>query len=245
MEDTKCGVFCFRSKCMQICANIGMFTAVNSVASLLTSTLQAYIGSQVPSIEKQFGLTSSQSGLLMSFNDIGFLTCCLFVASVARYVHIPRALFLCFMLFGVSGIISALPHFFDVDSDYNNKLSSPEIVFNSSNTSIHIPPRLTAPSNIALCSENIAVPSNSTSECTEAEPRGTFAFEKGVVRNTALGIFSLGMFLQGVAKAPRAPFSAVYIDDNTDRQKTGFYTGNINKLSKKTKVHYIITEVID
>nr|KAG5702563.1 hypothetical protein BaRGS_003723 [Batillaria attramentaria] len=39
----------------------------------------------------------------------------------------------------------------------------------------------------------------------------------------AMVIIFIGMVIQGVAKAPRAPFSTAFIDDNVEKTKTGFY----------------------
>ena len=37
-------------------------------------------------LEKQFGFSSAETGLLMSFNDIGYLSCVIFAGYLARKV---------------------------------------------------------------------------------------------------------------------------------------------------------------
>ena len=37
-------------------------------------------------LEKQFGFSSAETGLLMSCNDIGYLTCVIFAGYIARKV---------------------------------------------------------------------------------------------------------------------------------------------------------------
>ncbi|KAK3087480.1 hypothetical protein FSP39_006508 [Pinctada imbricata] len=221
--DTECGILGCRPACLQIFANIGTFTAINSVATLLTSTLQSYMGSQVPSIEKQFGLSSSQSGLLMSFNEIGFVICCLFVTSLARYVHIPRFLFFCYMVFGISGILCALPHFFGLSVRNEMDTSLRSNISNASEEVVSAQPHF---SKIPLCSIDKPFSFNDT-DCGSSghsDPEGELA-TVGRTRIVALTIIALGMIFQGMAKAPRSPFAAVFIDDNVDKRKTGFFVG--------------------
>ena len=38
-------------------------------------------------LEKQFGFSSAETGLLMSFNDIGYLSCVIFAGYLARKVR--------------------------------------------------------------------------------------------------------------------------------------------------------------
>jgi hypothetical protein len=47
--------------------NVAGFTGFYSAGALTTQTLAAYIGSQIPTLEKQFGLSSQESGTLMTF----------------------------------------------------------------------------------------------------------------------------------------------------------------------------------
>ena len=41
-------------------------------------------------LEKQFGFSSSETGVLMSCNDIGYLSCVIFAGYIARKVNIPQ-----------------------------------------------------------------------------------------------------------------------------------------------------------
>ena len=49
------------------------FCIVFGFGSLFSSSVQAYMTSQITVIERILGLTSSQSGVLLSANDIGFV----------------------------------------------------------------------------------------------------------------------------------------------------------------------------
>ncbi|KAK3088252.1 hypothetical protein FSP39_016621 [Pinctada imbricata] len=45
------------------------------------------------------------------------------------------------------------------------------------------------------------------------------------IKKTALGLIGIGMVLQGIGKSPRTTAFLLYVDDNADRRKTGFYGG--------------------
>ena len=49
------------------------FCIVFGFGSLFSSSVQTYMTSQITVLEKTLGLTSSQSGILLSANDIGFV----------------------------------------------------------------------------------------------------------------------------------------------------------------------------
>ncbi|CAG5125103.1 unnamed protein product [Candidula unifasciata] len=224
-SDSRCGVSFVNPALLQPCANIGVFSLFFSLAALTTSTLSTYVTSQVTTLERQFGFTSHQTGIIMAANDIGYLVCVLFVSYSASRLHIPRSLGIATVLFGVSGLACSLPHFIfgapsagDLSSDtLNVTLSLASVPKKSSMFG-------------ALCD-----PSNSTSDSCEALAGTTrsssslfTAPEK--VAKASLVIIVIGMMIQGFGKAPRTSLTVTYIDDNTSNVNTGFYMGIIATL---------------
>ena len=114
-DDMLCGIGPFRTQCLQSCARMGSFVGAYSICGLMTSILSIYIVSQITTIEKQYGLSSSQSGFLLSCNDIGYLMTTLFASYFARKVHIPRCIWVTVVLYGVAGILCCLPYFISKD----------------------------------------------------------------------------------------------------------------------------------
>nr|KAG5699906.1 hypothetical protein BaRGS_018205 [Batillaria attramentaria] len=106
-DEIYCGVGDCRPGVMQKCTNIGCVTLALCFAGLSTSTLNIYINSQITTLERQFGFSSSVSGILMSCNDFGYLLTTLIMSYLARRVHIPRALGLSTILFGVLNVLAA------------------------------------------------------------------------------------------------------------------------------------------
>ncbi|BFZ11093.1 hypothetical protein BsWGS_14132 [Bradybaena similaris] len=222
--DGRCGCWCIHPGLMQPCANIGVFSLFFSISVLTTSTLSTYVTSQVTTLERQFGFTSQQTGIIMAANDIGYLVCVLFVSYSASRLHIPRSLGIAAVLFGLSGIACSLPHFIfgapsggDISTDSQNVTSAFAVITKRSSMFG------------ALCD-----PNNSTRDSCEglAASRSSHSFltTPEQVAKASLVIIVLGMTIQGFGKAPRTSLSVTYIDDNTSNVNTGFYMGIVATL---------------
>ncbi|KAL8623212.1 hypothetical protein ACOMHN_066186 [Nucella lapillus] len=110
-EEIYCGLGHCRPVFLQSCAHINCVTLALCLAGLSTSTLSIYINSQITTLERQFGFSSSVSGILLSCNDIGYLLTTLFMSYLARRVHILRAISFSTLLFGLSGLLCTFPFF--------------------------------------------------------------------------------------------------------------------------------------
>ncbi|XP_069106696.1 solute carrier organic anion transporter family member 74D-like [Argopecten irradians] len=227
-DSRKCGIGSCRPDFLQRFANVQSFMGVYSVVGVMTSIMTSYLGSQIPSIERQYGLKSSYSGIIMSFNDIGYFCFILFISSLAKYVHIPLILFGAFVLYGVSGILCSLPHFISLASNSIQFMTSNPVV--PDNGSI---PVMSASNNIPLCAPYINGSNFTSDACVagKADQASGIELVNDGIRNMFLAFFGIGMMLQGVGKSLRGPFVTVYVDDNGKRKRTGFYMGIIVALA--------------
>ncbi|OWF41742.1 solute carrier organic anion transporter family member 2A1-like [Mizuhopecten yessoensis] len=219
-EEVLCGLYGLKISSLQCFANVQSFTFFYGLAGLMTQTLTFYVNSQVPNMEKQFGLSSAESGLLMSFNDIGFLLCSLFISSLARFVHIPRFLFYCTLLYGFSGIICSIPHYItpNIEDLYVTSGKTPDLALPNNITE-------TESSIMPLCVPELQLENRNFTTCEDDNRKKIFKMVSPEFKALAIGIIAIGMMVQGIGKAPRAPFVTVYIDDNVEKRKTGFYIG--------------------
>ncbi|WAR16343.1 SO2B1-like protein [Mya arenaria] len=176
---------------------------------------------RVSMLEKQFGFSSAETGFLMSCNDIGFLLCVVFAGHIARKVHIPRGLGFSTILFGVCGLMCALPYFISDKSAYVLSDLQP---MQDSNMSLKS--ALSRSSKVPLCLNNSGgynYDARCDSQSSTAER--TAGLEELYIKKVAFTMIAVGMFLQGVGKSFRFPFVSVYIDDAIEKRKTGFYMG--------------------
>lgn len=236
-DDMLCGIGPFKFQCLQSCARMGSFVGVYSVCGLMTSILSMYIVSQITTIEKQYGLSSSQSGLLLSCNDFGYLLTTLLASYFARKVHIPRSLCVCVILYGVAGIVCCLPFFVSKDFVFEQAAQLSEINtrtlkdHNSTTNSFSISKKSPL-CNVAKDSSDgtgYAVIISNSSQCDVQGAETSFGVgEPNKYTTVAITFIAIGMIIQGLAKAPRYPFIATYVDDNVNKKNTAMYMGIVS-----------------
>lgn len=198
--------------CFQGCASIVCFTGLYSLSSLTTSTLGVYISSQITTLEKQFGFNSSQSGFLLSCNDVGFLAFTLFISYRAATAHIPRALAVSTILFGLAGILCSCAFFLNPNYKLQLRKVTNDSSLKTENDTEHL----------RFCNK---IGNGARGDICDDNERQDVVGTATSFTPVAMAIIAIGMILQGVGKAPRAPFSSYYIDENVDKRKTSLYLG--------------------
>ncbi|GFN86650.1 solute carrier organic anion transporter family member [Plakobranchus ocellatus] len=218
--NTRCGFWGIQAPFLQPLARIECFTGFYSLAALVTSTLNVYVNSQITTLERQFGFSSKQTGLIMAANDIGYLVCVLFLSYSASSFHIPRSLGIATGIFALSGLACSMP-FFVFRSSINTMVAS---IFDTESDD------LTATSSGVF--GDLCLPNRSALEILQEEDASSSSSSSFValpshVVTASLAIIFFGMMLQGFGKSPRYSFTVIYIDDNTGKINTGFYMGII------------------
>ena len=220
----------------QGCANITCMTMALCLAGLSTSTLSTYIGSQITTLERQFGFSSSVSGILLSCNDFGYLLTTLVMAYVTRRVHIPRALSVSTLLFGLSGLLCTVPFFAtrgdlppmsEINSAGNASAGHGEALARllCKTPDLSFDQALGGVSMGGNSSETAGLMNNS---CEGNGKESAISVEG---RELAIAFIAVGMILQGFAKSSRVPFIGTYIDDNVPKTKTTLYFGKAKSSS--------------
>lgn len=198
-KETLCGIGPWRPQCLQCCAHLLPFSFIFGSQTLITNSLSFYLSSQITTIEKQFDISSTDTGIILAGNDIGFLLSVLFVSYLGHRVHIPRVLAVCGLLFGLSGLLCSLPHFvFDGRSTFETS----KTIINGSKE------------NYLCQQDNVTVGPS----CDETKPHQYVSHSKWVVL-----YITLCYVIQGVAKSPRSSLGTVYLDSSSDKSKTGLY----------------------
>jgi len=204
--DSMCGLGSWRPAGLQKFSNIKTFTAVLSMWSLFGSVNFAYYSSVIGSIEKEFGLPSSVSGLIKNVDNIGFMATVLIFSHFCRDANKPK-------LFGIVTVCSsaaiflfAVPHFIwgHVGRDVK------EAVF--SNMSAITKPK----QDVEFCDGITELPSE--------EICGAGGGVMRTVNTGALVFFVCSELLQGIAQAPKFPLSLTYMDDNAKDDSPKYFS---------------------
>ena len=90
---------------------IKTFVAVASVALVIRGLLHMYFTGSIRMLEKQYGLSSTQTGLLLSADNSMAIPCFLILGYLGDRFHKPRLLSVLNMLSGLSAFTMALPYF--------------------------------------------------------------------------------------------------------------------------------------
>lgn len=232
-NEMRCGIGPFKFLFFQNCARMGCFVGVYSLCGLTTQVLSMYIISQITTIEKQYGLSSQQSGLLLSCNDIGFLATTMFASYISRKVHIPRSLWLTTILYGVAGLICSLAYFISKDfiSEQSQVLikSSAQEFRDENSTSFTVSSRTPICKILGVNGYTNTGPASNITECNLEVSGNDFGIgEPNRYTKVGMTILAIGMIIQGVGKAPRFPFITTYVDDNGKKKNTAMYMGIIS-----------------
>ncbi|XP_052063966.1 solute carrier organic anion transporter family member 2A1-like [Mytilus californianus] len=207
----QCG-FYYRIPYLQRFATAAWFTGFFVLPQLTSQSLYMYINSQIPTLERQFSLSSYESGIIMTFNDIGFLLAGMLVASIPKLVHIPRWLFGAIIIYAVSSLLCSLPHFI-----INSKQDVTDTTLEMANTT-----KLSKLSIFPICSD--LVNSDKSNTTMENKPRLLNSAIDQSLKSLSVGLIGIGLGLQGAAKSIRTPFLTQYLDEE-NKDKTGFYLG--------------------
>ncbi|CAG5127866.1 unnamed protein product [Candidula unifasciata] len=224
-DDPHCGIGSCKPKAMQRCQNMACFSALYCIIGLTTSALSSYINSQITTLEKHFNLSSAISGFLMSCNDLGYLSTTLFMSYYTRRVHIPRALAICSILYGISGLICTMA-FFGTRDQIPSPPSDDDYVFTGGKASV----QRSASAGFTQMCENLTKPANASCEGDSKKNRASFEISEDW-RMVAVCVIAGGMILQGIAKSPRHAFLGTFVDDNVPKTKTTMYLGVMTGLS--------------
>lgn len=220
-ENTECGIMGFRPKFLNRFRNMLTFSIISGFVGIMAS-VQTYFGSQIPHLEKQFGLNSAESGLIVAWSRIGYLIFNLFGSSTAQLIHIPLVLFWFMVIYSIAGLCLTIPYF---------AMASEGILSTSKSTSAD---NFTLQSSTKSKYNDFFFCDLTTSNITDAIGIGCDVNVPEVsdtgsdvqqYKMMASVIFSLCLLVMGIMYASRFPYTTVFVDDNVNKLKTGFYIG--------------------
>ncbi|XP_033121665.1 solute carrier organic anion transporter family member 2A1-like [Anneissia japonica] len=203
-DDTDCFIHC----CNRVSNPVAFLSVIIPLFSIYMGTL-TYLGGCISTIEKQFQLSSSQSGSIATINDIVSLSLVVFVTYYGSKSHRPRLISVSIVIAGIGIFLLAVPHFTANPSVYRPTENS-DLKVNHTDESDHLM------TNNELCSVGDVIEDRCASgEITEEQPLNVFWL-------------IIGQILIGIGGAPMFPLTITYLDDSTvDSTTTSIYIAGI------------------
>ena len=203
--EVRCGIGSFHPPFLQRLVGVRSFLGVFGTLALMSWALYTVTVSQITNIEKAFGLSSSESGWLMTIWELGYLLCTIVASYFGSRAHVPLVMGFATVICGISGLITAMPHFFVYVDSFHE--TSSEL-------------------NTTLSDENLCRNASDVTFSSDSNSLSTAEIEGSSRKSVAYALLVIGMILQGGGKAPCYPYSSKYLDDSVNKQNTGYYVGN-------------------
>ncbi|XP_068962155.1 solute carrier organic anion transporter family member 1B1-like [Petaurus breviceps papuanus] len=167
--------------------------------------------SSIPQIERRFGTTSSEAGLIDGSFEIGNLMVITLVSHFGAKSHIPRIIGAGCLIMGIGSILTASPHFFMGPYRYDSALN--------------IKPFENSTTSYSPCSIDF----NSTSN-----NKSSVLLESGCKNESGLPMWIyvlMGNMLRGIGETPIVPLGITYIDNFAEEGHSTFYIGILHSLA--------------
>ncbi|XP_033736434.1 solute carrier organic anion transporter family member 4A1-like [Pecten maximus] len=195
--DRRCGYGKLKAGWMQVFNKMSFFVVWAFILCFLEGFAVNGIGSAaLPSIERQFQLTSTKSALIPSSQDIGALIVVLFVSFLGGRYHKPFIVATGSVIMAVGSFLFIVPHIADT--------YTPAVHF----MIFQIYPRHPNPSVQQLVEEEVAL-----------------APSCGSSGEKYLGVFMVAQIVHGLGFTPMFTLGTVYIEENEDRSTAAVYIG--------------------
>ncbi|XP_074050416.1 solute carrier organic anion transporter family member 1B1-like [Macrotis lagotis] len=194
------------------CINAFKMFMIALAFSYICKALGAVImKSSIIQIERRFGTTSSEAGLIDGSFEIGNLMVITLVSHFGAKSHIPRIIGIGCFIMGIGSILTASPHFFMGYYRYDSTLNTKPL----NNSTVTYTP----------CSTGL----NST-----ANKRSSVLLESGCKNESGLPTWIyvlMGNMLRGIGETPVTPLGITFIDNFVKEGHTSFYIGILNSLA--------------
>ncbi|XP_020849858.1 solute carrier organic anion transporter family member 1B1-like [Phascolarctos cinereus] len=188
-----------------------IFIIALSFSYICKSLAAVVMKASIPQIERRFGTTSSEVGLIDGSFEIGNLMVITLVSHFGARSHIPRIIGIGCLVMGLGSILTASPHFFMDYYRYDSTLNGKPL---ENSTAIYTP-----------CSVDI----NSTSN-----NKSSVLLESGCKNESGLPMWIyvlMGNMLRGIGETPITPLGITYIDNFAKEEHSTFYIGILHSLA--------------
>ncbi|XP_051881646.1 solute carrier organic anion transporter family member 2B1 [Pristis pectinata] len=178
--------------------SIKFFVLCHGLLQFSQLLVSGYMKSIISTVEKRFGMTSQNSGMLSSLNEIGSTVFIVFISYFGSRVHRPRLIGCGGILVSVAAFTMSLPHFIMGRYVYDRTISSS--VDNITDT----------------CQLTPMAQQANNETCGTDSVQGDYHM---------LSLLMVGQLLLGVGGVPIQPFGISYVDDYASNRNSPLYLG--------------------
>ncbi|XP_070533232.1 solute carrier organic anion transporter family member 2A1-like [Ptychodera flava] len=197
-----CGVYACEPACLQVFASPRVFMVLLAVSVCLVACLaMGYLTSVLPTVQKRYHLSASETNWIAASYGVGILLAILFVGYFGHARHRPALIGVGLLICAIGGFLASLPHFV---------LPS---LHQDSAWQTHV--------NRSIKAEFCHVSEDAAQEdyCSQERVSDSHA------RSTTTALMSIGLLMCGAGMAPLLSLGTTYIDDGIGSHNTAIYLG--------------------
>ncbi|XP_056655322.1 solute carrier organic anion transporter family member 1B1 isoform X2 [Monodelphis domestica] len=188
-----------------------MFILALSFSFICKSLGGVLMKSSITHIERRFGTTSSEAGLIDGSFELGNLLVITLVSHFGAKSHIPRLIGTGCVIMGIGSFIIALPHFFMGYYKYESALNVNPF---ENSTVAYVP-----------CSTDLnSIGNNKSSDILESGCKTKSGLPTWIY-------IMMGNMLRGIGETPIATLGITYIDNFAKEGHSAFYIGILHSLA--------------
>uniref|UniRef100_A0A4X2LAL9 Solute carrier organic anion transporter family member n=1 Tax=Vombatus ursinus TaxID=29139 RepID=A0A4X2LAL9_VOMUR len=198
-------------KKIKCCSVMKMFMMALTFSFTCKALSGVIMKSSITQIERRFGTTTSEAGLIDGSFEIGNLLVITLVSHFGAKSHIPRIIGIGCFITGIGSFLTALPHFLMGHYRYNS-VSNANPLDNSTVT-------------YAPCSTDVNSAGNN---------RSSILLESGCKSESGSHMWiyvMIGNLLRGIGESPIGPLGLTYIDNFSKEGHSTFYVGILHSIS--------------
>lgn len=205
VRETHCGLGPWRPRMLQRLASKKVYMLIYGLLGIVQGMFYTYLSAMISTLEKEFGIKSKESAILMSGNEISQILFAFAMPFMVKVKRRPLWVAVGLALSGLGSILMCLPHF----TRDSGTLRPDDVVVAAAASKVEVD--LCRPSWLSASGSTLS-PGGSDPRCDDQGNR--------VVDWAGLALIFGGILLTGVGNCLFYSFGVAYLDDNTSHENS-------------------------